>query len=191
MGIRMEDLDFKFMNKIGQINDMAKNITKLFEKSEEAEIRSDMLRQELKQMVEAVEKGVKSNTETLESRKDHGDRIVKLEELVRVLRVDLAQTQKDTAVDYDALCSKDEYLELNAKVTDMGVDVDTSKGKLTDFGLRIDELAESIKEPLGRISMMEERASAIETDLHNKVSNHDMYHQLAQKTSLEKSRSIE
>ena len=82
-----------------------------------------MLRVELKKMVEDVSKQVKTNTETLESRKDHGDRIVKLEEAVRVLRVDLTQTQKDTAIDYDALCSKDEYLELNAKVTDMQVEV--------------------------------------------------------------------
>lgn len=73
----------------------------------------------------------------------------------------------------------------------MQVEVNSSNDKLTDFGQRLDELAEAIKEPMSRILLLEDRATAVEADLHNKVSNHDLYHQLAQKTSVEKSQAIE
>lgn len=65
---------------------------------------------------------------------------------------------------------------MNAKVTDMREDVDTSKEHLNGLREKLELLAESIKEPISRISVMEERAGAIEADMHNKVSNHDLYH---------------
>ena len=48
MGIRMEDLDFRFVSKISQINEMAKTVKLLQEKGEEAELRIETLRSEMK-----------------------------------------------------------------------------------------------------------------------------------------------
>ena len=142
-------------------------------------------------MVEDLAKIVKSNSETLEERADHTDRIAVLEETVVQLREDLELCKKESVVDYDALCNKQDFLDLAEKVTAMRVTVDSSEATLAQAVEKLDNLAETIKKPLSRISGLEDRCDRVEVDLHNKVNNHDLYHQLAQKVSTEKARQIE
>ena len=55
---------------------------------------------------------ISDNTMTLQKMASHGDRIAKLEEDLIDLENEMKKARQEGAVDYDALCSKKEYLEV-------------------------------------------------------------------------------
>ena len=116
---------------------------------------------------------------------------MKIERQIVRIDADIELVKKNSVIDYDALCSKDEYLNLEKIVTGMHSGVAANSDSLTRLTAELDELSASIREPLSRVGKLETRIEAVETDLHNKVSNHDLYHQLSLKASAEKTQSIE
>lgn len=103
----------------------------------------------------------------------------------------VGNTSAAPEVDYDALCSKDEFLDLLQRVKEVEKRNLEQDERLTDNELRIEKLEKMISDPLERIQALEQRCDNITLELNNKVSVQDLYNELLKKADLNGLKALE
>lgn len=103
----------------------------------------------------------------------------------------IGNTSAAPVVDYDGLCSKDEFLDLLQRVKLVEKRNLEQDDRLTDNELRIEKLEKMISDPLERIQALEMRCDNITLELNNKVSVQDLYNELLKKADLNGLKALE
>ena len=130
----MEDLDFRFMNKIQAINEMEKTVKSIVSKQAEMETALTEFQSDFQDSKDNLLEKITDNTMTLQKMASHTDRIAKLEEDLIDLENEMKKARQEGAIDYDALCSKKEYLEVMDLISSIN-----SKDKEQDLRLDSDQ----------------------------------------------------
>ena len=88
------------------------------------------------------------SADELKAREPHEARIDRLDDYTRELRTDLEKVKLDGAIDYDILCSKDQYLELKSSVTALEQSTLTTNEAVKLATAKADAVEEGLREPL-------------------------------------------
>ena len=102
----MEDLDFRFSNKLQAINEMEKTVKNLSIKSTDMQEQIDKNYNEFLDAKESLLEQIEENSQKIKAMGSHSARISKLEDDFIQMGLRMEKEKKESAVDYDKLCSK-------------------------------------------------------------------------------------
>ena len=98
---------------------MEKGVKQLTAKQAETETRITTMQNEHEQTKEDLDGKIQYLSTRLDQLSSHEDRITKLEDDMADFSKELTKAKDDGKVDYDRLCSKDEYLSLVALIREI------------------------------------------------------------------------
>ena len=189
--LKMTDLEEK-LNAIPDFSELMQKVRLIENKCNNNEKKFDAFKNEYEAFKDQISAKVDANYEEIIARlNNHEERIVVLEKEVDILKKRPIATGGPVDIDYDAICSKEEFLDLLQRVKMVEKRNLEQDDRLTNNELRIEELEKKIMDPMERIMALEERVNQLYLELQNKVNVQDLYNELTKKADLNGLKALE
>jgi len=119
MGIQMEDLDQRFTSRIQVINDMDKQVKALVQINKEVELKFENVGTSQMEVKQQLLGKIKKNSEKIQSMALHEARLGRIDEQIEQIEKELVRLRKEGAIDYDLVCSREEYEEALERMSEI------------------------------------------------------------------------